>query len=268
MRPAGATHREPRRNGVRIAIVIALCLLVLPLTAEGAQIFEKVGTLGGQSLKMGVGARANAMGDSYVAIADDASAVYWNPAGISRLSGQSITLNHTAWPADVSFDQAGYVFNIKWIPGMLGVNVRALTMSRDIVRTTYLPDGNGETFDAGEWTYGLSYARSLTDKFSAGFNINYVQTGLDEVKGKSVAFDFGTLYDVGVLGAKIGMAIQKGRSVLPELEIGVCGEHAADPGSVDFFVTLGVDYVSCSPSRVPIIRLAAAQSALKQPPRT
>jgi hypothetical protein len=208
MRPAGATYREPRRNGVRIAIVIALCLLVLPLTAEGAQIFEKVGTLGGQSLKMGVGARANAMGDSYVAIADDASAVYWNPAGIARLSGQSITLNHTAWPADVSFDQVGYVFNIKWIPGMLGVNVRALTMSRDIVRTTYLPEGNGETFDAGEWTYGLSYARALTDKFSAGFNVNYVQTGLDDVKGKSVCFDFGTMYDIGVLGAKIGMAIQ------------------------------------------------------------
>ena len=91
---------------MRIAIVIATCLL-LPLTAEGAQIFEKVGTLGGQSLKMGVGARANAMGDSYVAIADDASAVYWNPAGIARLSGQSITLNHTAWPADILFDQAG-----------------------------------------------------------------------------------------------------------------------------------------------------------------
>lgn len=193
---------------MRITIVIALCLLVLPLTAEGAQIFEKVGTLGGQSLKMGVGARANAMGDSYVAVADDASAVYWNPAGIARLSGQSITLNHTAWPADVSFDQVGYVFNIKWIPGMLGVNVRALTMSRDIVRTTYLPEGNGETFDAGEWTYGLSYARALTDKFSAGFNVNYVQTGLDDVKGKSVCFDFGTMYDIGVLGAKIGMAIQ------------------------------------------------------------
>jgi long-subunit fatty acid transport protein len=108
------------------------------------------------------------MGNAYVAIADDATAVYWNPAGIARLSGQSITLNHTAWPADISFDQAAYVFNIKWIPGMLGVNVRALTMSKDIVRTTYLPEGNGETFDAGEWTYGLSYARALTDKFSAG----------------------------------------------------------------------------------------------------
>lgn len=185
-----------------------LVLLLLPLSAEGAQIFEKVGTLGGQSLKIGVGARAAAMGDAYVALSDDATAVYWNPAGIARLSGQSISLNHTAYPANILFDQAAYVFNIKWIPGMLGVNVRALTMSRDIVRTTYLPDGTGDTFDAGEWAYGLSYARALTDKFSAGLSINYIQTGLDDVKGSSTTFDFGTLYDVGVMGAKIGMSIQ------------------------------------------------------------
>ncbi|HYJ33377.1 MAG TPA: PorV/PorQ family protein [Candidatus Binatia bacterium] len=192
---------------MRSALVLAV-LLLLPLSAEGAQIFEKVGTLGGQSLKIGVGARAAAMGDAYVALSDDATAVYWNPAGIARMSGQSISLNHTSWPADILFDQAAYVFNIKWIPGMLGVNVRALTMSRDIVRTTYLPEGTGDTFDAGEWAYGLSYARALTDKFSAGLSVNYVQTGLDDVKGSSTTFDFGTLYDVGVLGAKIGMSIQ------------------------------------------------------------
>jgi len=210
MNAAGTTHSAvggPRRNFVRSALVFAV-LLLLPLSAEGAQIFEKVGTLGGQSLKIGVGARAAAMGEAYVALSDDATAVYWNPAGIARMSGQSISLNHTAWPANILFDQAAYVFNIKWIPGMLGVNVRALTMSRDIVRTTYLPEGNGETFDAGEWAYGLSYARALTDKFSAGFSVNYVQTGLDDVKGSSTTFDFGTLYDVGVLGAKIGMSIQ------------------------------------------------------------
>jgi len=202
---------------VRSALVLAVILL-LPLSAEGAQIFEKVGTLGGQSLKIGVGARAAAMGDAYVAISDDATAVYWNPAGIARMSGQSISLNHTAWPANILFDQAAYVFSIKWIPGMLGVNVRALTMSRDVVRTTYLPEGTGDTFDAGEWAYGISYARALTDKFSAGFSINYIQTGLDDVKGSSTTFDFGTLYDVGVLGAKIGMSIQNVGSEMTFLE--------------------------------------------------
>ena len=192
---------------MRIALAIVM-ILSLPYHAQGAQIFEKVGTLGGQSLKIGVGARAAAMGDAYVAVADDASAVYWNPAGIARLSGQTISLNHTSWPADILFDQAAYVFGVKWIPGMFGVNVRALTMSRDKVRTTYLPDGTGETFDAGEWAYGLSYARSLTDKFSAGLSINYIQTGLDDITGSSTTFDFGTLYDIGILGAKIGMSIQ------------------------------------------------------------
>jgi hypothetical protein len=212
MSKTGAAIRSvgnPRRNFVRSAFVVAvLVLLSLPLSAEAAQVFEKVGTLGGQSLKIGVGARAAGMGEAYVAIADDATAVYWNPAGIARLSGQSISINHTAWPANMLFDQAAYVFSVKWIPGMLGVNVRALTMSRDIVRTTYLPEGTGETFDAGEWAYGVTYARALTDKFSAGFSINYVQTGLADVKGSSTTFDFGTLYDVGILGAKIGMAIQ------------------------------------------------------------
>jgi len=192
---------------VRSAIALLIAVLV-PLTAEGAQIFEKVGTIGGQSLKIGVGARAAAMGDAYVAIADDATAVYWNPAGLARLSGSAVTLNHTAWPADILFDQAAYVFGVKWFPGMLGVNVRALTMSRDVVRTAYLPEGTGETFDAGEWAYGLSYAKSLTDKFSAGFSLNYVQTGLDDVKASAVTLDFGTLYDIGVMGARIGMAIQ------------------------------------------------------------
>jgi hypothetical protein len=212
MRTTGTAIRlvgNPRRNFVRSAFVVAvLVLLSLPLSADAAQVFEKVGTLGGQSLKIGLGARAAGMGEAYVAIADDATAVYWNPAGIARLSGQSISINHTAWPANVLFDQAAYVFSVKWIPGMLGVNVRALTMSRDVVRTTYLPEGTGETFDAGEWAYGVTYARALTDKFSAGFSINYVQTGLADVKGSSTTFDFGTLYDVGILGAKIGMAIQ------------------------------------------------------------
>ena len=85
---------------------------------------------------------------------------------------------------------------------------------------------------------------------------------------KLFASDPFTVIDREGVGRLISMAMQNGRSVHPELEIGVCGEHAADPDSVDFFVTLGVDYVSCSPSRVPIIRLAAAQSALRQPART
>ncbi|MPM85786.1 Pyruvate, phosphate dikinase [bioreactor metagenome] len=58
------------------------------------------------------------------------------------------------------------------------------------------------------------------------------------------------------------MAVEDGRAVNPELHIGVCGEHGGDPLSIDFFHRAGLDYVSCSPYRVPIARLAAAQAAI------
>ena len=59
------------------------------------------------------------------------------------------------------------------------------------------------------------------------------------------------------------MAVEKGKQVRKKLKIGICGEHGGDPSSVEFCYKNGLDYVSCSPFRVPIARLAAAQSALK-----
>jgi pyruvate,orthophosphate dikinase len=68
--------------------------------------------------------------------------------------------------------------------------------------------------------------------------------------------------DVKGVGVLVQMAVDKGRSVRPDIEVGVCGEHGGDPASVAFFHRAGLDYVSCSPYRVPIARLAAAQAAL------
>ncbi len=69
--------------------------------------------------------------------------------------------------------------------------------------------------------------------------------------------------DVKGVGALVKMCIRKGKRVKPGLEIGICGEHGGDPASIDFFQLAGLDYVSCSPYRVPIARLAAAQAAIK-----
>lgn len=73
---------------------------------------------------------------------------------------------------------------------------------------------------------------------------------------------FQSLDQEGV-GQLVRMASEKGRSVKPELHLGVCGEHGGDPESVGFFHRVGLDYVSCSPYRVPVARLAAAQAALE-----
>lgn len=70
--------------------------------------------------------------------------------------------------------------------------------------------------------------------------------------------------DVSGVGALMELAAEKGRQTRPELKLGICGEHGGDPVSVSFCQRLGLSYVSCSPYRVPVARLAAAQAALRQ----
>jgi pyruvate,orthophosphate dikinase len=73
---------------------------------------------------------------------------------------------------------------------------------------------------------------------------------------------FARLDQKGV-GLLMEIAVQKGRSTRPDIKIGICGEHGGDPSSVEFCHKIGLDYVSCSPYRVPIATLAAAQAAIK-----
>jgi pyruvate,orthophosphate dikinase len=70
--------------------------------------------------------------------------------------------------------------------------------------------------------------------------------------------------DTGGVGQLVDMAVRKGRSTRPDLKCGICGEHGGDPKSVEFCHDVGLNYVSCSPFRVPIARLAAAHAAIKE----
>jgi pyruvate,orthophosphate dikinase len=107
------------------------------------------------------------------------------------------------------------------------------------------------TNDLTQTTFGLS-------RDDAGrFLPSYVETGVIP------ADPFQTI-DVGGVGKLVEMAARLGRGVEPNLKLGICGEHGGDPASVRFFHRAGLDYVSCSPYRVPIARLAAAHAALEQ----
>ena len=193
----------------RIIAAVALAGLLVPGLALSANIFEKVGTFDGQFLKIGVGARAAAMGGAFVAVADDATALYYNAAGIARIDQDrsELSINHANWPAEMNFDQVGYVFHVKKIPGAFGLHARSLSMQPMEETTAYQPYGTGRTFDAGMMAFGLTYARSFTDKFSAGVTANFIHEGLADLSQQTTAFDIGTLYDVGTAGMKIGMAI-------------------------------------------------------------
>jgi pyruvate,orthophosphate dikinase len=66
------------------------------------------------------------------------------------------------------------------------------------------------------------------------------------------------------VGDLMRIAVERGRETKPEIKLGICGEHGGEPSSVEFCHRIGLDYVSCSPYRVPLARLAAAQAALKE----
>jgi pyruvate,orthophosphate dikinase len=93
---------------------------------------------------------------------------------------------------------------------------------------------------------------------AARFLLHYIEIGLLD-KDPFVSLD------TSGVGQLVEIGVKKGRSVKPKLKIGVCGEHGGDPSSIRFFHQVGLDYVSCSPYRVPIARLAAAQAQLEKP---
>jgi hypothetical protein len=184
-----------------------LCVL-LPGVATAQDVFEKVGTYAAQFLKIGVSARATAMGSAFTAIADDASAAYWNPAGLVNVEGTVVMLNHTEWPADINLEYATYTFAPGFIQGKVSLHARGLTMDPQVVRTIYRQEGTGEMFDAGDMSFGLSYARYFTDKFSSGATLSWMHQGLADKSVNSFVVDFGLLYRIGIRGMKLGMAVQ------------------------------------------------------------
>ncbi len=107
------------------------------------------------------------------------------------------------------------------------------------------------TNDLTQMAFGYS-----RDDAEGGFLLNYVERGILPTN------PFQTL-DVEGVGQLVRTAVEKGRAARPGLKIGVCGEHGGDPQSIAFFELVGLDYVSCSPYRVPVARLAAAQAALQ-----
>jgi len=136
------------------------------------------------------------------------------------------------------------------LPYLLGTMV-------ETPRAALVADSIGQ--QAEFFSFGTNDLTQMTLGFSrddAGrFLPAYLQQGLYEHD------PFRSIDQKGV-GQLVAMAVAKGRAVRPGIELGVCGEHGGDPASVAFFHRVGLDYVSCSPYRVPIARLAAAQAAL------
>ena len=110
----------------------------------------------------------------------------------------------------------------------------------------------------------FSFGTNDLTQMTLGFSRDDIGTFLpDYLTQKILPQDPFQSIDVSGVGQLVEMAVKKGRDSRPGLKCGICGEHGGDPASVKFCYKVGLNYVSCSPYRVPIARLAAAQAAIK-----
>ena len=147
--------------------------------------------------------------------------------------------------ADAIRDETGK--DIEYLIGTMIELPRAALRAGDIARDAeFFSFG---TNDLTQTTYGISRDDS------GSFLEDYVSQGIYETD------PFVSLDQEGV-GELVQIAADRGRETRADIKLGICGEHGGDPASIDFCERVGLDYVSCSPYRVPIARLAAAQAAL------
>ena len=202
-RLATGGRRYPTPILTSFVVLLGLAVMLSPV-AVWAQ--AKVGTTGAQFLELGVSARAMGMAEAFVAVADDISSAYYNPAGLTYLYGREAAFTYVQMPADIGFGFAALGLPLESIGGVLGISVYGLS-SGSIDETDYNKIPTGQTFTWTDMALAVSYGRYLTDRFSIGVTVKYLHEKVHAYSANGWAADVGTLFNTGFRGFRIGMGI-------------------------------------------------------------
>jgi long-subunit fatty acid transport protein len=192
----------------KIGFIFFILLLPLQIFAQLFPVLggQRTGISSAQFLKIGIGSRALGMGASYVAVANDAEALYWNPAGISQFSKPALFFSHTEWLVDVKLEYAGAVYHLNSV-NSIGAAITFLHTDEMKETTVFQPFGTGRYFNFSDFLVALSYARNMTEKFSFGLSVKFMQENLAELTMRSVLFDLGTYYKTGWKSIRFAVAV-------------------------------------------------------------
>ena len=242
----------------KIIIYIFLLVSSMFLDVYGQ---TKVGTTAANFLTIPIGAKATGLGGAFVAIANDATSGYWNPAGIAKLSGNQINISHTPWLVNTNHNWMSLAMNFG--DNAIGVSVNQLDYGTEEITNAESPMGTGQNWDAMDIAVGISYSRNLTDQFSFGVTLKYVQQRIWHESSDAMAIDVGLLFITDYSGLTIGMNISnfgteiemEGKDLLQPVDIdpGNSGNNDNIVANMDtdawalplaFTVGLGMDLIS------------------------
>ncbi len=230
---------------------------------------SKAGTTIGNFLMIEPSAQVAAMGNAGATALDGAMAAYYNPGALGRLPQSSAQFTHSPWLADIQYNYAAIA--VKLGPNALLLSVTALDSGDMDVRTVDQPGGTGEQFSVNDLSLGLGYGRQITDRFSAGVQVKYIQETIWHSQLSAVGLDVGVIYELpfrAYLGASISNFGSRGSYDGRDLRIrfdqntGTFGDNSNLPAALEtedyplpifFRVGVGVPVQIGADSRVMVV---------------
>ena len=173
---------------------------------ENDQDISKVGTTAAQFLKISAGARGSAMGGANVAVVNDLSSGFWNPAGLANLKGIQAYFENNGWLAGTDYNFGSFGFEWPRV-GVFSLSLAILKSPDDLVRTVENPNGTGEKFNSQDMSIGLSVGKKLTDELSLGATIKNIRQRIWHSSGQTVGVDIGVQYKTPIKNLILGASI-------------------------------------------------------------
>jgi hypothetical protein len=180
-------------------------LLALALTIPASGRAADPGSAGFLSLRLGAGARSAGMGDAHVSLADDATAAYWNPAGLAAVQGTSFTLMHDEWIETVRMETASLAHATTL--GTFGLHFSGMYMD-EIPRYSTASGTPEGSFNVFEIAVSAAYGRRVVEDVDFGVAVKGLHSELDDIGASGWAVDFGARYHTRIAGLTFGGAVQ------------------------------------------------------------
>jgi hypothetical protein len=191
------------QNKTQLGLIFVLLTSLINFTLTNAQ--DNPSSTGLSFLKLGAGSRAAGMGEAYNAVANDANATYWNPAGLSHISGTELTFTHNKWLQDITneffafgFRAGKSAFGISFMSNTIGGIERRVKASAEPL----------DVLNAHDIMLGLSFARKFRSSLSYGLTAKYLYQKIYIESCSGVAIDAGLQYETPLRGLKTGVIFQ------------------------------------------------------------
>jgi|YelNatPaOPRAMG01_1025707.scaffolds.fasta_scaffold00147_40 hypothetical protein len=198
------------RKQIPVAIIIAL--IFSSLFGEEKEPFDKRGTTAASFLKIGIG-RPTGMGEAFVALSDDPSAIFYNPGGLTQLQKREVMFNYIDWLGDITHNYLSFTTPLTGI-GVLGISLCAVDIGNleyyavDSLGTPVPEDDSLlMTFPCSDFSAGISFARMITDKLSFGTTVKGIYEKIWDMIASSLAIDLGLHYNTGFRSLRLGVSM-------------------------------------------------------------